>query len=79
MKTTIPPPWLHPVGPIAQPFAVALTTMFYGPSILLKLQAMVALAKLFLLPSSSPGAVDGKGSGKASRAVKSKGGKKKKM
>eukprot|EP00775_Hariotina_reticulata_P003897 gene3897-4151_t len=33
MKTTIPPLWQHPVGPAAGPFAVALTTMFYGPSL----------------------------------------------
>jgi hypothetical protein len=60
MKTTIPAPWLHPVGAIAQPFAVQLVTMFYGPSLGLKLGAMLGLAKLFLLPNSKQPAADSK-------------------
>uniref|UniRef100_A0A383W5Q6 Aldehyde dehydrogenase domain-containing protein n=1 Tax=Tetradesmus obliquus TaxID=3088 RepID=A0A383W5Q6_TETOB len=45
MKTSIPPLWQHPVGPAAAPFAVALTTMFYGPSIGTKLAGLVGVLK----------------------------------
>jgi hypothetical protein len=45
MKTSIPPLWQHPVGPAAAPFAVALTTMFYGPSIGTKLAGLAGVLK----------------------------------
>lgn len=45
MKTTIPPLWQHPVGPAAAPFAVALTTMFYGPSVGVKVSGLVGVLK----------------------------------
>jgi hypothetical protein len=48
MKTTIPAPWLPPVGPVAQPFAVALTTMFYGPCFAVKARGLAALLRCFL-------------------------------
>jgi acyl-CoA reductase-like NAD-dependent aldehyde dehydrogenase len=60
MKTTIPAPWLHPVGAAAQPFAVALTTMFYGPSLALKARGLVGLLRCLVAP--------GGGGGKAKRA-----------
>jgi hypothetical protein len=50
MKTTIPGPWLPPVGPVAQPFAVALTTMFYGPCIAVKLRGLGALLRCLAAP-----------------------------
>lgn len=45
MKTTIPPLWQHPVGPAAYPFAISLTTMFYGPSIGTKLSGLLGVLK----------------------------------
>lgn len=45
IKTTIPGPWLPPVGPVAQPFAIALTTMFYGPCLAVKARGLGALLR----------------------------------
>jgi tetrahydromethanopterin S-methyltransferase subunit B len=45
MKTSIPPLWQHPVGPAAYPFAIALTTMFYGPSIGTKFSGLLRVLK----------------------------------
>ncbi len=51
MKTTIPAPWLHPVGPSAVPFAMGLITMFYGPSLAVKAKGLVGLLRALLIPS----------------------------
>ncbi|KAF8061097.1 ALDH22A1 [Scenedesmus sp. PABB004] len=48
MRTTIPPLWQHPVGPAAAPFAVGLTTMFYGPSLALKARGLGAVLSAVL-------------------------------
>jgi len=53
MKTSIPPLWQHPVGPAAYPFAISLTTMFYGPSIATKLSGLVGVIKAVTLGASS--------------------------
>ncbi|KAI8471381.1 MAG: Aldehyde/histidinol dehydrogenase [Monoraphidium minutum] len=60
MKTTIPAPWLHPVGANAQPFAVGLTTMFYGPSLALKARGLAVLLRALLAPSGGSGAAKAK-------------------
>lgn len=46
IKTSIPAPWLHPIGAAAQPFAVALTTMFYGPCVAVKARGLGALLRV---------------------------------
>jgi tetrahydromethanopterin S-methyltransferase subunit B len=65
MKTTIPPLWQHPVGPAAYPFAVSLTTMFYGPSVGTKLGGLLGVLKAVTF---------GGGSGSSSSAQKAKAG-----
>lgn len=63
MKTTIPPLWQHPVGPAAYPFAISLTTMFYGPSIGTKLSGLFGVLKAVTV---------GAGSSSGSRGQKAK-------
>jgi tetrahydromethanopterin S-methyltransferase subunit B len=53
MKTTIPPLWQHPVGPAAYPFAISLTTMFYGPSIGTKLSGLLGVLKAVTVGAGS--------------------------
>jgi acyl-CoA reductase-like NAD-dependent aldehyde dehydrogenase len=62
IKTTIPGPWLPPVGAVAQPFAVAMTTMFYGPCVAVKARGLAALLRCLVLPGG------GGGGGKAKAA-----------
>jgi hypothetical protein len=51
-STSIPRPWLAPIGPSAVPFAVGLTTMFYGPSLVDKARGVVGLMKALTLGHS---------------------------
>jgi acyl-CoA reductase-like NAD-dependent aldehyde dehydrogenase len=53
IKTTIPGPWLPPVGPVAQPFAVALTTVFYGPCFAVKARGLAALLRCLVAPGGA--------------------------
>lgn len=55
MRTTIPAPWLHPVGAAAQPFAVALTTMFYGPCLAVKARGLGALLRVLVAGGGAGG------------------------
>lgn len=67
MKTTIPPLWQHPVGPAAYPFAISLTTMFYGPSVGSKLAGLVGVIKAVTVGAGGGGA-SSSGSGSDQKA-----------
>jgi hypothetical protein len=68
MKTSIPPLWQHPVGPAAYPFAVALTTMFYGPSLGTRAAGLLGVLKAVTGLGGSGAGVSARGSGKAKGA-----------
>jgi len=56
MRTAIPAPWLHPVGPGAAPFARGLTAMFYGQSWAVRAGGVGELLWALLLPAGGGGA-----------------------
>jgi hypothetical protein len=60
MKTRIPPLWQHPVGPAAYPFAIALTTLFYGPSIGTKFSGLLGVLKALTLGAGGKSATQQK-------------------
>jgi acyl-CoA reductase-like NAD-dependent aldehyde dehydrogenase len=76
MRTTIPAPWLHPVGANAAPFARGLTAMFYGQSLGVQVRGLGTLLwALACLPggtgaalASAPVAASAGGRGKNKRA-----------
>jgi acyl-CoA reductase-like NAD-dependent aldehyde dehydrogenase len=76
MRTTIPAPWLHPVGSNAAPFARGLTTMFYGQSLGVRAQGLrevlLALATLAMGEGARGGGSAAAGAASAARSAPSK-------